>query len=398
MLLAIALLFLLSLGQGVTVPLLPALSQSGASDARLLGFVYGSHAAARILTQPFGGVWVDRVGGRRVLVIAALLYFVSLVGFFFTTSPLFTLVLRVLSGIAGGLGHPAVFVLAMHGVPPERQGRRVSTVLGIGASGMVIGPVLAALFATKDLRLPLTIAIVPTALVSVLLIVEALRTKDPGTKTQDASAAEPPRTLGEELREMRSLFLRGALFAMVLPIAFNKLTFGAFQALLPVYGEEHLSIGHRGVSLLFLATGVSFAATQSVAGRLVDRVSPRSVCLVLSVVLLIDLLSMSLFRGERTVFFVSYILYIVVSSIIFVATLKLVTTTFGEGGKRHGGLYGSVATLTDPFTVLGPILFMNVYSSIKTQTFATMAAIGILSALLFARYTSASMRSTRAKA
>jgi MFS family permease len=376
--LAIAVLFLVGLGQGVTIPLLPALSESGASDARLLGVVYGSHAAARILMQPIGGVWVDRVGGRRVLVIAALVYVTSLVGFFFTSSPLHTLVLRIMAGISSGLIHPAVFVLAMHGVPPERQGRRVSTVLGVGASGMVVGPVLAALFATKSLRLPLVIALVPTAAVTLALIVAA-------AKAEPKEADGKRRTLSEELREMRGLFLRGSLIAMTLPIALNKLTFGAFQALLPIYGEEKLELGRRGVSLLFLATGIAFAATQPIAGPLVDRLAPRTVCLLLTPILIVLLGAMT-FIPVREVFYVLYILYIVVSSIIFVATLKLVTTTFGAGGERHGGLYGSVATLTDPFTVLGPILFMNVYAAMKVQTFAVMAAVGIVSGLIFARY------------
>jgi MFS family permease len=375
---AIAVLFLVSLGLGVTLPLLPALSASGAEDARLLGIVYGSHAAARIAMQPFGGVWVDRVGGRRVLAVAAVLYLCSLVGFLFTSSPIEALLLRLASGVSSGLVHPAVFALAMHGVPPERQGRRVSTVLGVGASGMVIGPVLAAMFATRSVRLPLVIALVPTAIVTIALIAGALRSPN--------APKVAPRTLREELREMRGLFLRGSLVAMTLPIAFNKLTFGAFQALLPVYGAETLGLGHRGVSILFLVTGVTFAAAQPIAGPLVDRVAPRTVNLVLAPVLVGLLTAMSLFPA-REVFFAAYVLYIVVTSTMFVATLKLVTTAFGGDGTRHGGLYGSVATLTDPFTVLGPIVFMNVYAVAKAQTFLAMASAGVLSGALFARYT-----------
>jgi Na+/melibiose symporter-like transporter len=259
---------------------------------------------------------------------------------------------------------------------------------------MVVGPVLAALFAAKSLRLPLVIALVPTVLVTSALIVVAMR-----TTTNEPAETRPPRKLVGELREMRALFLNGSLFAMTLPIAFNKLTFGAFQALLPIHGEAKLDLGRRGVSLLFLATGVAFAATQPVAGPLVDRIAPRSLYLILAPIL-VAVLAVMAFPFPREVFFAAYILYIIITSIIFVATLKLVTTTFGAGGERHGGLYGSVATLTDPFTVLGPIVFMNAYAFLgpdrSAHTFLGMAAVGVLSAALFARYTSKtkSMKST----
>jgi MFS family permease len=304
-------------------------------------------------------------------------YVSSLAGFLFPSSPPEALVLRLLGGASSGLIHPAVFVLAMEGVPPERQGRRMSTVLGVGAAGMVVGPVLAALFAARSVRLPLMIALVPTVIVTLALIIGAARTKD--------SAPGAPRALGDALREMRGLVLRGARIATTLPIAFDKLTVGAFQALLPVYGAESLDLGHRGVSVLFLITGVAFAATQPIAGPLVDRIAPRTLCLVLTPVLLALLSAMSFFPG-REVFFVTYVLYIVVTSTIFVATLKLVTTSFGGDGARHGGLYGSIATLTDPFTAIGPILFMNVYAVAKGQTFLSMAAVGVLSGALFTRY------------
>jgi DHA1 family multidrug resistance protein-like MFS transporter len=386
MLLPIAMLFLASLGQGVTIPLLPALTQSGAADARILGLVYGANAGARILAQPLGGVWVDRFGGKRVLVVASLLYTVSLAGFLVISGPVQALGLQVTSGVATGFAYPAVFALAMQGVPAERQGRRVATVLGVGTSGNVVGPVLAALFATKNVRLPVVLALVPTGLVALALVVGAMLARRGEARASHGEESRPaPRGLRDEVRAMGRLFLDVALVAAALPIAFNKLTFGAFQALLPIYGGERLGLDTRGVSLLFLATGVSFAVSQPLAGWIVDRFPPRAICLALGPLLLALLASLSFIPG-RTYFFVGYIGYVVSASIIFVATLKLLTTRYGTSG-RHGGLYGIAATLTDPFTVVGPILFMNVYATAKSYTFVVMAAVGVLSLAGFARYT-----------
>lgn len=384
MVVAILVLFLVSLGQGVTLPLLPSLSESGSDQARLLGFVYGSFAGARIVTQPLGGAWVDRVGGERVMAFAACLYTLSLSGFLVTSSATHSLGLRVLGGVASGLLHPATFALAMEGVPVERQGRRMATVLGIGTTGMVVGPVLAALFSARHLRLPLVIALIPTVLVTVGLVTRELVRR----RRAPATPAAGTRSFVDELRGMRALFLDASLVAIVLPVAFNKITFSAFQALLPLHGEEVLHLGRPGVSLLFLLTGVCFAAIQPVGGFLADRFPPRAICLTLTPALLAVLATMvsPAVSGRVVPFFVSYLAYIVISSLIFVATLKLLTKTYGAQG-RMGGLYGSAATLTDPFTVLGPIVFMNAYAATRQWTFGLMAAVGVVSGLLFAWYT-----------
>jgi hypothetical protein len=103
------------------------------------------------------------------------------------------------------------------------------------------------------------------------------------------------------------------------------------------------------------------------------------------------------FVPGRVFFFASYLSYIVVSTAIFVATLKLVTKTHGGEG-RLGGVYGSTATLTDPFTVLGPVIFMNVYATLRAHTFLSMALVGAVSGLVFARSTTATGEDDRLRA
>jgi MFS family permease len=382
LILAILVLFLAALTQGVTVPLLPSLSNAGADQAQLLGLVYGAHGAMRIAAQPFGGLWVDRAGGRRVLAAAAFLCTLSLAGFLFTTSPMQSLVLRGLGGVSSGFAHPAAFAVALEGVAAERQGRRLSTVLAVGATGMVLGPVLAALFATNHLRLPLVIALVPAAAVAAFLGIAAISQRaDKAVATSTAVAR------GTELKDLRSLLLDVTLLATIVPIAFNKLTFSAFQALLPIYGSEVLGLDRRGVSLVFLVTGVAFAAVQPLGGRLVDRFSPRRFVIALTPVLVAVLFALAFVSG-RTSFLVGYVLYIVVATLVFVAALKLLATHPGAS-TRMGAVYGGAATLTDPFTAIGPIVFMSAYAHVHTYTFALMAAFGLVTGVAFVRGTAA---------
>ena len=75
-------LFVVSLGYGVIVPLLPELAGGrGATDEGLLSAVYAGYAAAKIGCQVPGGVWVDRVGAEKVVRWALAAFTLSLAGF-----------------------------------------------------------------------------------------------------------------------------------------------------------------------------------------------------------------------------------------------------------------------------------------------------------------------------
>src|SRR4051794_18566952 len=102
MLLGTLALLIVSIGYGVIVPLLPNLAEHG-DDAALLSVVYAVYAAAKIGAQVPAGVWVDRVGPRRVLVIGLWGFTLSLAGFLIPGNLHFFALLRGLEGLATGL-------------------------------------------------------------------------------------------------------------------------------------------------------------------------------------------------------------------------------------------------------------------------------------------------------
>ena len=71
------------------------------------------------------------------------------------------------------------------------------------------------------------------------------------------------------------------------------------------------------------------------------------------------------------------------SSIVFAATTKHAATSFGTN-DTFGGLFGLLSTLTDVATIVGPLLFLNLYASSAAGVFVWMAAIGVPCALAYA--------------
>jgi MFS family permease len=349
----------------VIVPLLPSLAGGrDAADPALLSLVYSVYAASKIGAQVPAGVWVDRAGARRVLTVALVAFTVSLAGFLPSSDLRWFVVVRAVEGIATGLVYPAVFALVLIGAPEGQTGRRIGLTVGIGSSGLLVGPALGGALAPWGPRLPVAIALGAAAAITVAAFF--------------APAGAPPRaprTLGRELRTIVSLATDLGFVGMMLPIAFNKLTFSAFQALLPLAGPDHLSVGTRGVTALFALTGICFAAAQPIAGVLVDRFDARRVSLALTPPLLAALGAMATQHAVYP-FAVAYGAYILFSSLIFTATMKHAARAYGTD-DTYGGIFGVLATLTDLMTIVGPVVFLNLYTRSGLNVFFYMALVGI---------------------
>jgi MFS family permease len=371
LLLPILSLFTVSLGYGVVVPLLPELSGGAARvTPGTVSLVYATYAAAKISAQVPGGVLTDRRGGARVLALALPLFTLSLAGFLWNGGPVWFALVRAVEGAATGLVYPAVFALVARG-GEQGSGKRIGLAVGLGTSGLLLGPVLGWALAPIRLRAPVWAALGVAAVLSAWVAL----------KPPPSAVASAPRTLQGELRQLGVLGGNVGFLGLMLPIAFNKLTFSAFQGLIPLHGPK-LSLSLREVTALFALTGVVFGAFQAIGGILADRVSPRALVLALSGPLLACLAALAYAQGG-TSFTMAYAGYIALSSVIFTATLKHAARAFGTE-DTYGGVFGVLGTLTDLMTVVGPLLFLGVYGGWGADVFLLMAALGVPAALGYA--------------
>lgn len=359
-------LFVVSLGYGVVVPALPKLA--GTSSASELSVVYASYAAAKILAQVPGGVWVDRVGHRRVLGVALLGYTLSLVGFLLPFGPAWFAFVRAVEGAATGLVYPAVFARVLSR-GDESSGKRIGAAVGVGSSGLLAGPVMGAL-------LPPALAIEIAAGLGGILFVLAVANR--------TEAPPPPtRTVRGEIQALFALAKTRAFLQGMLPIGFNKLTFSSYQGLLPLVGIDILHVDQKHVAGLFVLVGVVFALAQPVAGGLVDRIAPPKVVLLSAPLLLAGVLGLAF--TQRYILFAAFFgAHIFAQSLAFTATMKHAAKEHGTT-STYGGVFGLLSTLTDTMTIVGPLLFLNLYGAVGQHVFAAMAAIGLLAIYGFSR-------------
>lgn len=353
---------MVSLGYGVVVPQMPTLLGGDPGEA-VLSTVFALYAGAKLVALLPGGLLSDRFGEGAMIRFSLGAFTLSLVGFAVDGPPLFVLGARTLEGAATGLLYPPLFARAAR--LAGGSGTSLGVLGGIGTSGFLVGPGLAALLVPAlGPRAPVIIALV----LSVAVTLWATVTPLPGGEAPAHRA-----TLVGELVRLRRFVASLAFIGLTLPVAFNKLTWTAFQGLIPVVGPKSLGTDAREVALVFVAAAIAFGVGQPLGGVLADRIPPRRGVLWLMPVVVVTL--PGLVSAGRSGAALAFFAYAVLGSVVYSLVVKEVALAVG-GKPGAGAGIGVFQTVTDSMTVVGPPLFLGLHALVGRMTFAAMAGVG----------------------
>jgi len=145
--------FLLALGAGIVLPVIPALAQSfdvsfGVASGVVTAYLIGNVAA----TLPAGWL-IDHLGRRPVVIAGPLLTAATSFLIIFVDSFTQLLVLRFFAGCAAQMWLIARLAAISHGAAAGERGRQISWMFGMDSVGKLAGPMLGGFIATAwDIR------------------------------------------------------------------------------------------------------------------------------------------------------------------------------------------------------------------------------------------------------
>jgi MFS family permease len=241
--------FLLALGTGIVLPVIPALAQSfdvsfGVASGVVTVFLIGNVAA----TLPAGWL-IDRFGRRPVVIAGPLLTAATSLLIVFAESFTQLLVLRFFAGCAAQMWLMARLAAISHGAAAGERGRQISWMFGMDAVGKLAGPMLGGFIATAwDIRATF---LVYAVLALIALVPTLLYAEDTPRRARETKEAAPsPRKLS--LREIvlpRLPYFGVALFAGLArgPI---------YSGMLDLYAAFAYQLGPAQIAVL--ATGAAF--------------------------------------------------------------------------------------------------------------------------------------------
>ena len=246
--------------RGLTVPLYA--HDLGASRFEVGALFSVATVVAAFLALP-AGVLVDKFGVRTLLGASLILTAVSQLATAATpeVAPLF--LWQILGGLAAGIQQSAIFSAVTESVPSGRIGRAMGWLTFSMQTGFFLGPSLAGLALTWiDVR-------ADTAVTAVLLVFAI-----PGALV--ASSSRQHSGQGLSLREpLRALLRQPAFTPVAISLLGMTLTWGTFNAFVPIFGKEQLGLPSSQVGYLLALQAVVNAISRIPSGRLVDRARRR---------------------------------------------------------------------------------------------------------------------------
>ncbi len=236
---------------------------AGPGAIALLGLAW---ALPPVLLGPVAGIPVDRLGPRRVLIVADAAAAVVSVTFLFAGSFPVLVALAALHGVTSAFSDPALRALPPRLVDDEDLVAANALLGAASQSAIVLGPLLAA--AAIGI-LGIQGAFVIDALTYVVAVAVLLPLAIPA-----GTPAAPGKSIASEVRDgLRVVANRPRLRVLLGMSGTVYLSWGAFLVIEPIYVREVLHGSPTMLALLQTTFGVGLLLTTLVVTRLGDRVA-----------------------------------------------------------------------------------------------------------------------------
>ena len=258
----IASTFLVAVGFGLIVPVLPQFAKSFGVGATAASVVVSAFAFFRLVAAPLGGRLVTRLGERPVYLAGLLLVSGSTAATGFAQSYAQLLVFRGLGGIGSTMFTVSALALIVRLAPPEIRGRVSAAWGSTFLIGAILGPVLGGLLGGFGLRVPF---LVYAGMLLLAALVVAVLIPPTGRASAEGGQELPPLTVRLALQD--SAYRAGLASAF----ANGWSNFGVRNAILPLFAATVVSDAPwvAGAALAVFAAGNAGGLTG--AGRRTDR-------------------------------------------------------------------------------------------------------------------------------
>jgi DHA1 family multidrug resistance protein-like MFS transporter len=286
LLILLACIFVVMIGLGITVPVLPfyverlalAAGASHKSVVMHVGLLTSAYAVGQFLFAPVWGRLSDRTGRRPLILIGIAGYTVAQILFGLATSLWLLYAARILGGILSSATLPVTAAYVADMTTEQKRGRGMAW-LGTAVSlGFVVGPALGGILSRRDLHFAarfwcfmldsFSVPFFVAAFLGLLTLFAAMRW------LPESLPAHGPRVAGEQTetdwrRLARSL---GPLLGLALVGQFGL---AIFEGTIAIYAQAKFNYGPGKVGALFVVCGLvmtvfQVGAASLLAGRICE--------------------------------------------------------------------------------------------------------------------------------
>ena len=279
--------FIVWLGFGALLPILPIYFTEQGVDLALLGIVIAAWPAARLVGEPIFGYLADRTARVPLMVVGLVATGVFCLLPLVFVGPLAFVLLRAGAGLATALYDPAARGYLTDATPPERRGEAFGLYGAVQMGGLLVGPAIGALGAERfgGVAFVFVFGAVAAWLAAIPIALRLregtvrthpapspdaieFRTEAPSTTRRAAAAIVADQDRADAAPVIR-LLNRGLVAALIIN-AGGYFAGGTYEVIWSLF-LTHLGASLDLVGLTFAMFGLPVLLLSPYAGRLVDR-------------------------------------------------------------------------------------------------------------------------------
>jgi len=151
-------LFMVSLGLGLVIPVLPTLINELDISGSTAGYLVAVYAITQFITSPFSGKWVDQYGRKPTIILGLLIFAVSELLFGLGKNVYVLFVSRILGGFSNAFIFPAVTAFITDVTSENKRSKAMGYMSAAINTGFLIGPGIGGFLADINMRMPFFVA------------------------------------------------------------------------------------------------------------------------------------------------------------------------------------------------------------------------------------------------
>lgn len=375
-------LFFGGFGGGVVFPTIPLIGPTLGVSTFSMSLILSSNRLSRLISNGMVGEYVDRVGGRRPLILGLLLKGTGAFGYVLALHSLYHpglifFVSRFLYGIGSGLGFIAAYAILFQLTEAQNRGSKTATIRAAQSfgfpAGLALGGLIATFFGYQTAFIISAVAAFAAAFISYFTIPQI---KAKGRRDHIG----PVEAMKEAVQDRR--ILRIAMVNLIEWFAIK----GVFLATVALYVQAHdfspFHLGPEGVSGLFMAVMMITGGLVTLfVARTIDEAKTRTAYTLMGVVLAASgYLIWALFP---TLTFSLIALMLLGGSTGIISSPLL--TLLGDMCRKdlQGRTLGIYYVFGDIGSTLGPIFGINMVALLGFRSMYVLVGLLMLSTLFF---------------
>lgn len=359
-------IFVVSLGYGLVLPVIPFYIENLGVGGRELGWMTSSYALMQMICAPFWGILSDRIGRKPVLSIGMLGYAVTLFMFGMSSTFGMLFIARSLSGILSSASSAAAMAYIGDSVSEKERSANMGQLGAAMSVGVVIGPVIGGFLAEHSLSLPFFTG-AGIAFIAFLLTVFIL--PESHLPQPDADKKRLP-----DIAYLRRTIL-GPVGIVLLLIFITSFALTGFQGITGLYVVDKFGFNSKQVGTVWMVmAGILILVQGTLTGPLTRKYGEW-------LLILVGLVggALSFFAISQAVGFLSILIilsFFTLSLALTGPTLKAYLSKFAEGNQ--GALMGINSAVGSLGKVMGPLCSGYLYEANIEYPYINGAVVSIL--------------------